>query len=150
MLSPAGALRCCPCCQQLFSPSVFRPQQRVCGNPACQRRRRRDYRRRKIASDPVYRQVCRDSPRKWRAEHPGYWRQYRQAHPEAVERNRRTQQSRNQKRRLIRIANNTLAPDLTHSVAEVWLIGDPLSVIANNTLAHPKLLIVEPVSSLAG
>jgi hypothetical protein len=67
-----------------------------------------------------------------------------------VERNRRTQQSRNQKRRLIRIANNTLAPDLTHSVAEVWLIGDPRSVIANNTLAHPKLLIVEPVSSLAG
>jgi len=26
---------------------------------------------------PEYRQVCLDNPRKWRARHPEYWKQYR-------------------------------------------------------------------------
>jgi hypothetical protein len=38
------------------------------------------------AADPEYRQVCRDSPRKWRSCHPDRWRRYREQHPAAVER----------------------------------------------------------------
>jgi hypothetical protein len=56
----------CPYCQQAFRPAPYHPQQRVCRQPACQRQRRRDYHRQKIASDPVYQQVCLDSPQKWR------------------------------------------------------------------------------------
>src|ERR1700747_3326769 len=46
----------------------------VCGNPVCQNQRRRDYHRQKIASDPVYQQVCLESPRKWRKATPDYWK----------------------------------------------------------------------------
>jgi hypothetical protein len=140
------APRCCPYCQHSFVPSRFRPRQRVCNESDCQRRRHAEYRRLKIASDPLYRQVCLDSPQKWRAEHPGYCKQYRSAHPGAVERNRRGQQLRDRKRRLFALANNTLALDLKHSAAEVWLIGPQAADLANNTLAQSKILIFEPVS----
>jgi hypothetical protein len=58
--------RRCHYCQQLFQPSRFHPQQAVCSQLSCQKQRRRDYHREKIASDSVYRQVCLESPRKWR------------------------------------------------------------------------------------
>lgn len=93
----------------LSAPSPYRPYQRACSQAACQRQRRRDYHRQKIASDPVYRQVCLESPRKWREVHADYWKQYRQDHPQQVERNRLQQRWRDEKRRLVNLANNTLA-----------------------------------------
>lgn len=99
----------CPYCQQVFQPASYHPQQRVCRQPACQRQRRSDYHRQKIASDPVYQQVCLDSPRKWRRANPDYWRKYRQDHPQQVERNRWQQRVRDRKRRLVNLANNNLA-----------------------------------------
>jgi len=101
--------RRCRYCQQAFQPDPYHPQQRVCRQPACQRQRRRDYHRQKIASDPVYQQVCLESPRKWRKTHPDYWKKYRQDHPQQAERNRRQQCLRDQKRRLVNLANNNLA-----------------------------------------
>jgi hypothetical protein len=99
----------CRYCQQVFQPSAYHPRQTICSQPACQRQRRTDYHRQKIASDPVYRQVCLESPQKWRQAHPDYWRQYRQDHPQQVERNRLQQRLRDQKRRMVNLANNTLA-----------------------------------------
>jgi hypothetical protein len=102
--------RRCRYCQQVFQPDSYHPQQRVCIKPACQSQRRRDYHRQKIASDPVYQQICLESPRKWRETHPDYWKKYRQDHPQQVERNRRQQRLRDEKRRLANLANNNLAP----------------------------------------
>jgi hypothetical protein len=102
--------RRCRYCRQVFQPDRYHPQQRVCGDPACQGKRRRDYHRQKIASDPLYQQVCLESPRKWRERHSQYWKKYRQDHPEQVERNRRKQRLRDEKRRLANLANNNLAP----------------------------------------
>jgi hypothetical protein len=132
--------RRCRYCQRLFQPSRFHPQQAVCSQPSCQQQRQRDYHREKIASDAVYRQVCLESPRKWREAHPGYWKDYRQSHPQAVERNRRRQQLRDQRRRLAHLANNNLALDLKHSAAEVWLLGQPIRHLANNNLAPCQVL----------
>ena len=101
--------RRCRFCRQVFQPAPYHPQQQVCGNPVCQNQRRRDYHRQKIASDPVYQQVCLESPRKWRKATPDYWKKYRQKHPEQVERNRRQQRLRDKKRRLVNLANNNLA-----------------------------------------
>ena len=101
--------RRCRYCRQVFQPAPYHPKQQVCGNPACQSQRRSDYHRQKIASDPVYQQVCLESPRKWRKANPGYWKKYRQNHPEQVERNRRQQRLRDKKRRLVNLANNNLA-----------------------------------------
>lgn len=102
--------RRCRYCRQAFQPNRYHPQQRVCGHPACQNQRRSDYHRQKVASDPVYQQVCLESPRKWRKTHPDYWKKYRQDHLEQVERNRQKQRLRDVKRRLVNLANNNLAP----------------------------------------
>jgi len=135
--------RHCRYCQQVFQPSPYHPDQFACRQADCQRRRRREYHRQKIASDPVYRQTCLESAHQWREEHRGYWKRYRQTHSRAVERNRQRQQQRDQKRRLVHLANNNLAFDLKRSKAEVWLLGPGARVLANNNLAHCQALIFQ-------
>jgi hypothetical protein len=125
----------CRYCQQVFQPSAYHPQQKVCNQPACQRKRQRDYHRQKIASDPVYRQVCLDSPRKWRQAHPGYWKQYRQSHPQQVEQNRRQQHLRDQKRQLENLANNNLADRKTLGIRA---LGHPEPDCESSCKQHPS------------
>lgn len=84
----------CPYCHHDFVPSPYRPQQRVCSRPQCQRSRKGAYHRRRLASDPEYREVCRDSRRKWRTVHSDYQREYRQSHPDYREHNRQEQRRR--------------------------------------------------------
>jgi hypothetical protein len=136
--------RCCYC-QQVFQPSCYHPRQAVCSQLSCQRQRQRDYHRHKIASDPIYRQVCLDSPRKWRQAHPAYWKHYRRDHPQQVQRNRQQQKLRDQRRRLVNLANNNLVFDLKHSAAEVWLLGPGARHLANNNLAPCQVLIFPPL-----
>ena len=135
--------RRCRFCEHSFLPSRYQPGQLVCGSPDCQRRRRAEDHRQRIAADPEYRQVCRDSPQKWRARHPDYWRQYRQQHPTAVERNREQQHLRDQKRRLRDLANNNSALDLKRSAAGVWLLGSGLQDLANNNPAPAQVWVLE-------
>ena len=71
----------CPYCQRVFQPSPYRLQQRVCSQPECQRRRRADYHRQKIRTDPLYAQVVRDSRKQWQAEHADYQKAYWQTQP---------------------------------------------------------------------
>jgi len=138
--------RRCRYCQKLFQPSKFQPRQTVCAETDCQRRRRTDYHKEKIASDPEYREGCRDSPRKWRARNPDYWKQYRLKHPAGVEHNRRQQKLRDRKRKLCNLANNTSALDLKHSVADVWLIGPGAEHLANNNSASAQVWVIEALA----
>src|SRR5437016_12463942 len=135
--------RPCLFCQCLFHPSRFHPQQVVCAAGECQQRRRREYHRRKVATDSVYRQVCNDSPQKWRAENPSYWKRHRAAHLDQAARNRTLQQTRDQKRRVRDLANNNLALDLKSCAAAVWLFGPTAGHLANNNLATTQVFIVE-------
>jgi len=136
-------LRRCRYCQKEFQPSPFQPRQEVCSLAECQRRRRVDYHRAKLAADPEYQDVCRDSARKWRQQHPGYWSQYRQIHPAGTEQNRRRQQSRDRKQRLRHLANNTSALDLKRAAAEIWLLGPGASDLANNNSARAQVWVIE-------
>ncbi len=133
--------RRCRYCQQAFQPSKFRPGQAVCSDPACQRRRRGDDHRHRLAADAEYRQGCRDSSRKWRDRHHEYWKQRRQDRPEVAERNRQRQHLRDQRRRLLRLANNNVVLDLKSIPAEVWLVGAGVEDLANNTLAPAQLIV---------
>jgi len=133
--------RRCRYCERAFQPSKFRPGQAVCSDPACQRRRRSDDHRRRLASDAEYRQGCRDSSRKWRAQHRDYWKRRRQKRPEVAERNRRRQRLRDHKRRLRHLANNNLVFDLKSIPAEIWLVGAAVEDLANNTLAPAQLIV---------
>jgi len=138
--------RCCPHCQRRFTPSIYRPQQKVCSRPDCQRQRRRKYHRRKRASDAEYRQTTRNSQKKWRDAHPDYLRQYRAQHPETVVRNRERQRVRDQKPRLAFLEKNNLALDLKRSLARVWLVGPGVTQLEKNNLASVQLLIFQPVA----
>lgn len=142
--------RRCRYCQKLFQPSKYQPCQMVCGDPACQRKRRTDYHRQKIATDPEYREVCRDSPRKWRARHPDYWKRYRSDHPAVAERNRQQQQARDRRRRLRHLANNTSAVDLKHSAAQVWLVGAGAAHLANNNSVPAQVWVIETLAPRPG
>jgi hypothetical protein len=135
--------RCCRFCQREFQASRFHPEQTTCSAKPCQRQRRSQNRKRKLALDAEYRQVCRDSSRKWRANHPGYWKQYRAAKPDAVERNRVQQRRRDLRQRLADLANNNSALDLKSSAAAVWLLGPAADDLANNNLASAQVLILQ-------
>jgi hypothetical protein len=135
--------RRCPYCHSLFQPSIYRLQQSVCGRPECQRRRRSDYHRKKLATDPEYFQVVRDSQKQWWDEHPDYQKQHRQQNPQVLEGNRQGQRQRDQKRCLRRLLDrNNLALDLKHSVSEVWLVGPQVRDLDRNNLASAQVLIL--------
>ena len=133
----------CPYCQSSFLPSVYRPQQNVCGEPECQRRRRTEYHRKKLATDPVYHQVALESQKQWRDEHPDYQKQRRRQNPQLAENNRQRQRQRDQKLRLRRLLDkNNLALDLKRSVSEVWLLGPKVCDLDKNNLASAQVLIL--------
>ena len=135
--------RRCRYCERIFQPSKYHPAQSVCSDSGCQRRRRAEYHRQRIVADPEYRQVCLDSPQKWRSRNPDYWRRYRERHPAAVERNRQQQHVRDQKRRLRDLANNNSVFDLKRSAAEVWFIGPGAEQLANDNSVRAQVRIVE-------
>ena len=93
--------RCCRYCEQIFQPSIYRPQQSVCSQAECQRRRRNEYHRERIRNDSAYAADVRASQRKWQQAHPNYWKQYHREHGATAERNRKQQRRRDQKRRLL-------------------------------------------------
>ena len=124
--------RRCRYCEKTFQPSKYQPQQSVCSQPECQKKRRSDSRQQRLASDEVYRQVCLDSSRKWRAEHPDYWRRYREKNPAAVAHNREQQQRRDRKQRLLHLLRNN-----TTSYTDVR--ADRIQALAA-TMVYPSAL----------
>jgi len=118
----------------------------VCSQPECQRQRRADYHRKQLATDPVYRQVVRDSQKQWWEEHSDYQKQRRQRCPKVLASNRQRQQQRDQKRRLQRLVRNNVALDLKRSAAGVWLVGPQLGDLDRNNLASAQVLIFQPLS----
>jgi len=139
---PVGMDLRCRFCQRQFEPSRFHPEQTTCSLSGCQRQRRTQNHRQKLARDAEYRQTCRDSARKWRARHPGYWKRYRAAKPESAERNRTQQRRRDLRQRLADLANNHAALDLRSSVAGVWWLGPAAADLANNNLATAQVFIL--------
>ena len=135
----------CPYCQRSFHPSPYRLQQRVCSQPECQRRRRADYHRKKIETDPVYAEVVVDSQKQWRAEHADYQKAYWRTHPEAAGRNRERQRQRDRQRRASSLVKNNVDLDLKHSAAEVWLVGPDAADLVKNNVAFSEVIVFQRV-----
>lgn len=135
--------RKCPFCKNRFLPSRYRPEQRVCSRKQCQQRRKREYHRRKLESDPESRQTCRDSQRKWRERHPDYQRQYRLKDPQYVEQNRQSQAERDRRRRLGRLVKNTLAFPVSNLLAEVYLCHEAKGNLVKNNLASTQVFLFQ-------
>ncbi|MGA8908017.1 MAG: hypothetical protein WB524_10390 [Acidobacteriaceae bacterium] len=142
--------RRCRYCEKAFQPSKYQPQQTVCSEVDCQKRRRIEYRQQKLNADEEYRQVCRDSSRKWRSRNVDYWKQYRAKHPDAVARNLEKQKARDTRQHLRDLANNTSALDLKHSAAAVWLLNGQAADLANNNSVSAQVWIIEALPRRKG
>jgi hypothetical protein len=139
----SSPLRLCRYCAKPFRPSRFHPAQAVCSNKACQDQRRAASRAQKLSSDAEYREVCRDSARKWRAGNKDYWKQYRERNPQSAAQNRNQQRQRDERQRLLDLANNNLASGLKSFDATVWIFDPSQGNLANNNLAPSKVVILQ-------
>lgn len=132
---------CCPYCQELFDPSRYHPDQVVCSERECQRRRRADYHRQKIQNDPPYRDQCCDSQEKWRAKHPEYMRNYRRKHGRVPAKTPAAPEPARTLRRLLECVKNNVALDLTACPAKIWLVTADERV--KNIFASVQLIVIE-------
>lgn len=136
-----SSARKCPFCKNRFLPSLYNPQQRVCSRKDCQQRRKREYHRRKLKSDPDYLLTCRNSQQKWRERNPGYQQDYRTKHPEYTEQNRQSQRHRDRRKRLSRLVKNTSAFPVSNLPAEVYLCHEEKGGLVKNNLASTQVYI---------
>ena len=90
---------CLGCGKELARSKRSGDRQSHCGEQKCQRARKAEWHRRKVAVDPDYRIDQERCDQAWRQENRHYWRDYRQDHPLQNDRNRFLQRRRNQARR---------------------------------------------------
>ena len=85
----------CRHCGRWFVVTSRHPGQKYCCRKGCQKARKNDWQRRKLASDEDYQLNQSDCRANWAEKNPGYWKQYREKHPKYVQRNREKQRERN-------------------------------------------------------
>ena len=85
----------CKHCGRSFVITARHPDQKYCGRKECQRARKNYWQQVKLVRDQDYRLNQADCQANWAAQHPGYWKQYRERRPEYVRRNREKQRERN-------------------------------------------------------
>ena len=116
----------CVHCRRRFVPNPRAKTQQFCANKTCQRARNAQWHRAKMATAPDYRANQRDCQQRWAAQHPQYWRQYRQQRADYRERNRLLQQHRDDKHRVHPLAKmdalepvTSIQPGIYHLIPAV-------------------------------
>lgn len=89
-----ATFKCCHCHRERSANPRLKGRQSYCGDPPCQRARKADWKRLKLAEDPDYRLNHIEGNRSWRRSNPHYWRTYRQKNLEKAKRNRLLQKLR--------------------------------------------------------
>lgn len=87
-------MKWCNACGDAFTPDYRTPRQAYCTKECCQRERKRLWQLLKRHSDPDYLENQTRAQRKWLERNTDYWRNYREMHPEYVERNKQLQRKR--------------------------------------------------------
>ena len=87
--------RKCKNCNRLFVITARHPGQEYCSRKKCQKARKTQWQRRRLSGDEDYRGNQADCQARWAAKNPGYWKRYREKHPESAQRNRDKQRERN-------------------------------------------------------
>jgi hypothetical protein len=93
--------RLCAHCRHPLPLSTKNLNQKYCGQPECQKARKRLWQKQKMASDPAYRENQRQANNEWLKKNPQYWDQYRQNRPEYTNRNREKSKERMRIRRQV-------------------------------------------------
>ena len=94
----------CLSCGQPFQPRSQNPHQSHCSVPDCQHKRRRQWLRLKLQTDPDYQDNQARAQRAWSQRNPDCWVEYRKSRPEYVAGNRALQRPRNANAKVARIA----------------------------------------------
>lgn len=95
----------CPYCGRLFHPDRRARVQKCCGQPGCQRARKRQNLRHWRSLHPGHADRYQAKERAWAKAYPDYWRDYRKRHPEYVA--RESQRRATAQKRARRSANET-------------------------------------------
>ena len=135
----------CRYCIQKFRPSRYHPDQQVCSSADCQRRRRTDYHRQKLIEDPVYREQCLDSQKKWREKNPHYMKRYWAKRRDRGRLNAKRYHLTSDLHQLLKLLKNNTAIDLRSLDASIWLVGPNGLLSEKNNLASAKIIIVQAI-----
>jgi hypothetical protein len=136
----------CAHCRRRFAPNPRVKAQRFCSNTPCQRARKAQWQRDKMATDPDYQANQRDARQTWQRQHTDYWRHYRRRRADYRERNRLLQTHRDQKRRAKPLAKMDASEAVTFVSPGIYhLIPVPGEVLAKmDTLSMKCHLIPIP------
>ena len=135
----------CRYCIQKFRPSRYHPDQQVCSSADCQRRRRTDYHRQKLIEDPIYREQCLDSQKKWREKNPHYMKRYWAKRRDHGRLNAKRDHLTSELHQLLKLLKNNTAVDLRSLDASIWLVGPNGFLSEKNNLASAKIIIVQAI-----
>jgi hypothetical protein len=147
--------RVCPHCKQEFFPDRFHPEQVVCSFPPCQRQRRTEYHRRKVADDPAYRDLCEDSRTYWKEKNPDYQKQHRAKSKNVNAAAAKNESALAEVLRLLGYAKNTSAGNtsaltVTRCSIEVLCVAGADASVATNNLAKAKVIVFQGDPKSAG
>jgi hypothetical protein len=95
-----------------------------------------EYHKRKILDDADYRDLCRDSQRIWREQHPDYMREYRKS---------RSDPGAFLPEQLLEHVKNNPALDLRRCPAEAWIVV-PKGTRVKNTFASAQVIVFDVVA----
>ena len=90
--------RWCSACGNPFDPRPQSPRQAFCSQPECQRTRKLLWQLAKRRTDTDHHQNQAAAQRAWLSKNQGYWKSYRETHPEYTNNNRSKQRDRNERR----------------------------------------------------
>jgi hypothetical protein len=90
--------RWCSACGNPFDPRPQSPRQAFCPQPECQKARKLLWQLAKRRTDADHHQNQAAAQTAWRSKNRGYWKSYRETHPEYTNTNRSKQRARNERR----------------------------------------------------
>jgi len=133
-------------CGDYFLPCAQVPHQEYCSKPECQRARKHEWNRRKLASDGDYRENRRAAQRRWAKKNSGYWREYRQRHKDSADRNRRDQGPRDLRRKLVSLCSRIAKTDECRAKNIVLTGRYKLVPIRGDTITKTDESIIEMIA----
>jgi hypothetical protein len=136
----------CKCCHEQKPKNIrLKGNQEYCNSIACQRARKNEWQRRKMAQDPQYREQQYECQRHWRKNRPldQFQKRYRRQHPHYVQKNREQQQLRNRKRAALLGLLDIVKMDASKSVKSSAYFASPTRIEAPGHIANLDALFVQ-------
>ena len=134
--------RVCPFCQNTFAPSQYHPNQKICSQKECQKKRRVAYHHKKLLNDPSYYEQCRESRKQWRQNNKGRLAQYRTLRKRVLA-DGAAQRAELNRTRLLSVLKKASVFDLRQYKAQLWVFSLAESNQVEKILADANIIILQ-------